>query len=74
MTNVVDGTKVAPHGLFYMENAEGREPEPVCEVGSLARVTNDHQPGCFAHEEEMGENWNGSGAAKPVLKETYPTL
>jgi hypothetical protein len=32
----------------------------------------EHQPGCFALEEERGGNWTGSGV--PVIKEARPTL
>jgi hypothetical protein len=35
-------------------------------------VPDEHQPGCFALEEERGGNWTGSGA--PVIKEARPTL
>jgi hypothetical protein len=34
----------------------------------------EHQPGCFALEEESGANWKGSGAAVPTIKETRPSL
>ena len=30
-------------------------------------VPDEHQPGCFALEEERGGNWKGSGA--PLIKE-----
>jgi hypothetical protein len=35
-------------------------------------VPNEHQPGCFALEEEKGGNWRGSSA--PVIKEARPSL
>jgi len=35
-------------------------------------VPDEHQPGCFALEEERGGNWTGSGV--PVIKEARPTL
>jgi hypothetical protein len=35
-------------------------------------VLDEHQPGCFALEEERGGHWTGSGA--PVIKEARPTL
>jgi hypothetical protein len=37
-----------------------------------AAVSDEHQPGCFALEEERGGNWTGTGA--PVIKEARPTL
>jgi hypothetical protein len=35
-------------------------------------VPEEHQPGCFALEEERGGNWKGSGV--PGIKEARPTL
>jgi len=35
-------------------------------------MPDEHQPGCFALEEERGGNWTGSGV--PVIKEARPTL
>ena len=35
-------------------------------------VPQEHQPGCFALEEERGGNWVGSGV--PAIKEARPTL
>jgi outer membrane lipopolysaccharide assembly protein LptE/RlpB len=35
-------------------------------------VPDEHQPGCFALEEERGGNWTGSSV--PVIKEARPTL
>ena len=35
-------------------------------------VSNEHQPGCFALEEERGGHWTGTGA--PIIKEARPTL
>ncbi len=64
MANILDGTKIAPHGLFYMENFEGRGEEAADERGLS----------CFAFEEEKGEGWNGSGATPPVPNEARPTL
>ena len=37
-----------------------------------AAVSDEHQPGCFALEEEKGGRWMGTGI--PVIKETRPTL
>jgi hypothetical protein len=37
-----------------------------------AAVPDEHQPGCFALEEERGGNWQGSGV--PAIKEARPTL
>jgi hypothetical protein len=71
MTKVVDGTKVPHHGLFYMENAGGYGDEP--ETPKSA-ATDDRQPGCFALEEERGEDWKGSGAMKSEINESCPSL
>jgi hypothetical protein len=35
---------------------------------------NEHQPSCFALEEETGANWKGSGGTVPSIKETRPSL
>ena len=35
-------------------------------------VPDEHQPGCFALEEEKGGNWMGNGV--PVIKEARPSL
>jgi hypothetical protein len=37
-----------------------------------AAVSDEHQPGCFAFEEERGGRWTGSTV--PVNKEARPTL
>jgi hypothetical protein len=33
-----------------------------------------HEPSCFGLEEEKGESWKGSGAARPAIKDKRPTL
>jgi hypothetical protein len=38
------------------------------------RVPDEHQPSCFALEEERGDNWKGTGAAAPAIKEAKPSL
>jgi hypothetical protein len=37
-------------------------------------VPDEHQPGCFALEEEKGGNWKGSGGSVPSVKEAEPSL
>ena len=37
-------------------------------------VPDEHQPGCFALEEESGGNWKGSGRSVPAIKEAKPSL
>ncbi len=71
MVKLIDGTKVAPHGMFYMENAGGREAEQLDAATSLAEA---HQPSCFALEEERGGNWTGAGATGQTINEARPTL
>ena len=73
MTHVTNGTTLAPHGLFYMENAGGYPGEEAPPLAP-ALASNGHQPGCFAWEEEKGEDWKGTGASEPVLKEARPSL
>jgi hypothetical protein len=34
----------------------------------------EHQPSCFALEEEKGEGWKGSGAMEPAINEARPSL
>lgn len=60
------------HGLFYMENAGGYKTAE--ESGSVPAILNEHQPSCFALEEEKGEGWKGGGGAKPTVNETRPSL
>jgi hypothetical protein len=37
-------------------------------------VPDEHQPGCFAFEEETGGNWKGSAGTVPFVKEAKPSL
>jgi hypothetical protein len=41
---------------------------------SKSTVPEEHQPGCFAQEEERGGDWNGSGGTAPSVKEAKPSL
>jgi hypothetical protein len=65
-------TIVASHGLFYMGNAGGYMPAHP--ETSPSTAADEHQPSCFAFEEEMGEGWNGSGAMVPAINEARPRL
>ena len=65
-------TPATQHGLFYMENAGGYKPADAITVASSA--ANEHQPSCFALEEERGERWKGSGATKPNINEAKSSL
>ena len=47
-----------------------RKKLPTATVRSA--LPDEHQPGCFALEEEKGGNWTGSGVS--VIKEARPTL
>ena len=71
MAEAIDGTKTPHHGLFYMENAGGSKVEPETPVSARA---DEHQASCFAQEEERGEGWKGSGAAKSEINEATPSL
>ncbi len=72
MASLDDNMKRASHGLFYMENAGGTHAEPAPPMApSLA---DEHQPSCFAQEEERGEDWHGAGASGPLVKDVKPTL
>lgn len=70
MKKAIDGTKAPQHGLFYMENAGGF----LAELESPAIATDERQPGCFALEDEKGEDWKGSGATRSQIMEARPTL
>ena len=37
-------------------------------------VPDEHQPGCFALEEERGGNWKSGGGSVPTVKEAKPSL
>ena len=65
-------TTVASHGLFYMENAGGYKPMHSEFPPSIE--AEEHQPSCFAFEEEKGAGWTGSGAMRPAINEARPTL
>jgi hypothetical protein len=50
-----------------------RKPSKKLPMKSMkAAVSDEHQPGCFALEEERGGRWTGSTV--PVNKEARPTL
>jgi hypothetical protein len=70
MVNPTNGTTVAPHGMFYMEDAGGCDPE----LDARSSPTETHQPSCFGQEEEMGSSWNGADAAGRIINEARPTL
>ena len=71
MVKAIDGTKAPQHGLFYMENAGGHTVEPETPLSAPAE---GRRPGCFALEEERGEDWKGSGAMKSEINEKLPSL
>jgi len=66
-------TTLVSHGLFYMENAGGYHPKPAPPTAPPL-AADEHQPGCFAQEEERGAGWKGTGASGPVVRDTRPTL
>jgi hypothetical protein len=66
----MDKTIVAPHGLLYIENAGGYKPTHL----EISQIAEEHQPSCFALEEERGEGWKGSGAMGPAINEARPSL
>jgi hypothetical protein len=79
MATLIDGTKVAPHSMFYMEDTGGEETggyEPKPELLEAISIAADdtHQPSCFALEEERGDGWKGAGATGQIIKDTRPTL
>ena len=70
MVNPTNGTKVTPHGMFYMEGAGGCHPE----LDAPSSLAETHQPSCFGQEEEMGADWKGVGATRQTINEAHPTL
>ncbi len=52
-------------------NATAQPKEP---PRDLASQEEQHEPSCFGLEEEKGESWKGSGAARPTIKDKRPTL
>ena len=54
-----------------IDGAGGFKVEPETPVSTPA---DEHQPSCFALEEERGEGWKGSGAAKSEINEAKPSL
>jgi hypothetical protein len=53
-------------GGFKIEPAQPETPPPMAPA--------EHQASCFALEEEKGEDWKGSGAMGPAIKEAKPSL
>jgi hypothetical protein len=41
---------------------------------SIVPAIEEHQPSCFALEEEKGEGWKGAGASAPAIRELRPSL
>ena len=68
MVKLIDGTKTAPHGMFYMEDSGG------CDLEAPSSLAEVHLPSCFALEEERGWNWKGAGATRAAINEAHPTL
>jgi hypothetical protein len=63
---------VASHELFYMENACDYKPSDPGVPSS--KTAEEHQPSCFALEEERGAVWKGGGAMGPAINEARPNL
>jgi hypothetical protein len=55
-----------------MENAGGCKSAQ-SEI-PLSMEAEEHQPSCFAGEEEKGEGWKGSGAMGPAINDARPSL
>jgi hypothetical protein len=75
MEKTVEATRIASHGLFYMENAGGTH-STVMQPTLVAdeQIADQHRPSCFALEEEKGADWKGLGAARPIINEVKPSL
>ena len=74
MVRETESTTLAPHGLFYMENAGGYNSQLTQPQTSRSMPADEHQPSCFAFEDEKGEGWKGSGASGLAINEARPRL
>lgn len=54
--------------------ADKHRAEMAGSQNSRTRLPDEHQPSCFGLEEERGENWKGTGATSPAIKEAKPSL
>jgi hypothetical protein len=70
MEKMTETTRIAHHGLFYMENAGGTHSTTM----PPTLIADEYQPSCFALEEEKGADWKGRGAAGPIINEVKPSL
>ena len=49
MEKTVEATRIAPHGLFYMENAGGTHSTAMPPtLIAKEQIADEHQPSCFA--------------------------
>jgi hypothetical protein len=70
MEKTIEATGMAHHSLFYMENASGTHSTAMPPtLISDEQIAGEHQPSCFALEEEKGADWKGRGAAGPIINE-----
>jgi hypothetical protein len=51
-----------------------RKPRKKSPTEARPAVPVEHEPGCFALEEERGGNWKGSGGSVPTIKDARPSL
>jgi hypothetical protein len=52
-----------------MENAGGTHSTAMPPtLIAKEQIADEHQPSCFALEEEKGADWKGGGAAGPIIK------
>ncbi len=75
MEKTTEATRIAHHGLYYMENAGGTHSITVPPTLTAdQQIADQHQPSCFALEEEKGADWKGRRAAGPIINEVKPSL
>ena len=65
---VADG--IAMYVVVVVKSTRLHQPLPL----APSRAANEHQPSCFAGEEERGEQWKGSGATKTTINEVKSSL
>ena len=64
---VADG--IAMYVVVVVKSTHLHQPLP-----APSSAVNEHQPSCFAGEEERGEQWKGSGATKTTINEVKSSL
>jgi hypothetical protein len=71
----LDVVRIDGIGDWLQTEARFLADRPKAEIRDPATLSPDeHQAGCFALEEERGQNWKGTGATRSAIKEAQPSL